>query len=74
MKKQDRENIIAGLINLGCTRTYEGDDYNWSYDRYTFRLRESDRLVDVFRILMKASETLKVWEIKRTLQIVDPNY
>ena len=71
MTKQQREEIIAGLINIGCTRRSDNDDYNWEYKGYTFRIYESYDLGKIFTTLMKAQETVKIWEIKSVLQIQD---
>lgn len=71
MTKQEKENIIAGLINIGCTRRCDGDDYNWTYKHYKFTIRESYTLTDVFKKLMAVAENLKIWEIKSVLNIID---
>lgn len=70
MNKQEKENVIGALINIGCLRRYDGDDTNWSYKNYDFKIRESATLTDVFKILMNASEVLKIWEIKSVLNIL----
>jgi hypothetical protein len=71
MNKKEKEEVMAGLINIGCLRRYDGDDYNWSYKNYNFKIKESATLTDVFKILMRASETLKIWEIKSVLNILN---
>ena len=67
----NKEDIIAALINIGCIRRYDGDDSNWTYKDYTFKIKEKATLTDVFKLLMNASVTLKIWDIKSVLHIVD---
>ena len=63
-----QEEIHKALTALKFVK--EGKYYkksgNW------IKVYEDDSLEDVFKKLMKYSETMKVWEIKRVLQITDP--
>ena len=66
----DKQEIIAALINVGFTRRYDGDDSNWIYKNYPIKIKENATLTDVFKLLMRASETIKIWEIKSVLNIL----
>jgi hypothetical protein len=66
----NKEEIIAALINVGFTRRYDGDDSNWIYKSYSIKIKENATLTDVFKLLMRASETIKIWEIKSVLNIL----
>jgi hypothetical protein len=66
----NKEEIIAALINVGFTRRYDGDDSNWIYKNYPIKVKENTTLTEVFKLLMRASETIKIWEIKSVLNIL----
>lgn len=66
----NKEDIIAALINVGFVRRYDGDDSNWSYKSYPIKIKENTTLTDVFKLIMRASEELKIWEIKSVLNIL----
>lgn len=63
--------IVAALINIGCIRRYDGDDSSWFYKNYSIKIKHNATLTDVFKILMRASEELKIWEIKSVLNILE---
>jgi hypothetical protein len=70
MNKQEKENVVGALINIGFTRRYDGDDSSWIYKGYPIKIKESATLTDVFKLIMRASEELKIWEIKSVLNIL----
>ena len=68
--KDNRELIIATLINVGFTRVYMNDDYTWSYRDYRLTLKDSTTMVQLFKKLIDMGEGLKLWEIKSVLNIL----
>lgn len=66
---EERKNILEALENIGCTNPYNDDSMNWVYKNYSFRVPENITLTEIFKILMKVSETVKIWEIKSVLQL-----
>jgi len=67
---KNRKLIHEALIELGFEPNKDNDRYK--KDNLSIKVYPSDSLSDVFKSLMKFSETQKIWEIKRALQITDP--
>ncbi len=68
--KENKELIIATLINVGFTRVYDNDDYTWVYRNYRITLRDSTTMAQLFKKLIDMGEELKMWEIKSVLNIL----
>ena len=64
MKKQ----IIEALEANGF-KSCNNDTY-WVKDHYKIKVTESDTMATMFAKMYNAGETLKIWEIKRVMQIV----
>ena len=64
MKKQIIEALEANGF-ISCN-----DDRYWVKDLFKIMVTNSDTMATMFAKMYNAGETLKIWEIKRVMQIV----
>lgn len=67
------EKIKESLLKMGFTQPYENSIPEiFQYENYQIKIHKNDNLESVFMKLIQMGKQLKVWEIKRVLEVIDP--
>lgn len=67
----ENKEITEALLKAGFEEKSPG---RISFEGYELRVKDYDTLESVFKKLINMGKTLKVWEFKKTMQIIDPMF
>lgn len=64
-----KKDIIEALLKIGFKQPYTNYPDKLVYEGYSLQITDCDTLDSVFRKIFKAGQTIKIWEVKRVLEV-----